>query len=121
MPVFRTLFPPLLVLASACAVAPLHAETLRIPATSLSAEGRPERGMTMATVEAEYGPPETRFEQVGGGHAKRPPIVRWDYSDFYVVFEKDRTIIAAPKNRAVKPIRKSEELEVESEAVTGSP
>ncbi|WP_420426849.1 hypothetical protein [Algiphilus sp.] len=121
MPVFRTLFPLLLLLTSATVMVPSHAETLRIPATSLTAEGLPERGMTMVAVEAEYGPPETRFDQVGGGHAKRPPIVRWDYSDFYVVFEKDRAIIAAPKNRAVKPIRQSEQLEVESEPVTGTP
>jgi hypothetical protein len=49
----------------------------------------PERGSTMATVEARFGAPQTRHEAVGS-----PPITRWDYAGFSVFFEKDRVIHA---------------------------
>jgi hypothetical protein len=49
----------------------------------------PKRGVTMAQVEAKFGPPVTKHEAVGA-----PPITRWDYAGFSVFFEHDRVIHA---------------------------
>jgi len=114
-----TLLPTLLLLIGISTA--VTAETLRIPAQITSDEGLPQRGKTMATIESRYGAPETRHASVGGGNAQRPPIVRWDYAGFYVVFERDRVILAAPKNRAVKPVRESDDLEVRTEPLRSSP
>jgi outer membrane protein assembly factor BamE (lipoprotein component of BamABCDE complex) len=50
---------------------------------------KPRRGITMADVEKHFGAPITRHPTVG-----QPPITRWDYKDFAVVFERDRVIDA---------------------------
>jgi len=50
---------------------------------------RPKRGSTMADVEKHFGAPATRHPTVGS-----PPITRWDYHGFAVVFENDRVIDA---------------------------
>jgi len=50
---------------------------------------RPKRGSTMADVEKHFGAPVTRHPTVGS-----PPITRWDYNGFAVVFEHDRVIHA---------------------------
>ncbi len=50
---------------------------------------RPKRGSTMADVEKHFGAPVTRHPTVGS-----PPITRWDYNGFAVVFERDRVIDA---------------------------
>jgi hypothetical protein len=50
---------------------------------------RPKRGSTMADVEKHFGAPLTRHPTVGS-----PPITRWDYNGFAVVFERDRVIDA---------------------------
>lgn len=42
----------------------------------------PTRGMSMAQVESRFGSPQTRRGPVG-----KPPITRWGYGDFSVVFE----------------------------------
>ncbi len=47
----------------------------------------PRRGSTMGDVEKHFGAPVTRHPTVG-----QPPITRWDYNGFAVVFEKDRVI-----------------------------
>ena len=52
----------------------------------------PRRGVTMADVEKQFGQPATRHPTVGGGTPAQPPITRWDYKDFAVVFERDRVI-----------------------------
>ncbi len=49
----------------------------------------PQRGLTMAQVEARYGAPRTRQAPVG-----KPPITRWDYGGLSVYFENDRVIHA---------------------------
>jgi hypothetical protein len=46
----------------------------------------------MAEVEKRFGQPVTRHPTVGGGAPAQPPITRWDYKDFAVVFERDRVI-----------------------------
>ncbi|MBM5811579.1 MAG: hypothetical protein FJ191_06390 [Gammaproteobacteria bacterium] len=58
------------------------------PADPLAAD-RPQRGITMATVQSRYGQPVTRHPAVG-----QPPITRWDYPSFAVFFEHDRVIHA---------------------------
>jgi hypothetical protein len=53
----------------------------------------PRRGVTMADVEKQFGQPITRHPTVGGAPAQ-PPITRWDYKDFAVVFERNLVIDA---------------------------
>ena len=53
---------------------------------------RPKRGLTMDDVEKHFGAPVTRHPTVGGSSAQQPPITRWDYNGFSVVFERDRVI-----------------------------
>ncbi|HVN43613.1 MAG TPA: hypothetical protein VMT66_00045 [Steroidobacteraceae bacterium] len=52
---------------------------------------RPKRGLTMDEVEKAFGAPVTRHATVGGA-PHQPPITRWDYNGFSVVFERDRVI-----------------------------
>ncbi|HEV8019425.1 MAG TPA: hypothetical protein VGP32_12800 [Steroidobacteraceae bacterium] len=54
----------------------------------------PKRGSTMTDVEKQFGAPVTRHPTVGGGSPHQPPITRWDYNGFSVVFERDRVIDA---------------------------
>ena len=53
---------------------------------------RPKRGLTMDQVEKQFGAPTTRHPTVGGTSQQQPPITRWDYNGFSVVFERDRVI-----------------------------
>jgi hypothetical protein len=52
----------------------------------------PKRGSTMSEVEKRFGAPVTRHPTVGGASPHQPPITRWDYNGFSVVFERDRVI-----------------------------
>ncbi|MBV8783335.1 MAG: hypothetical protein JOZ67_04020 [Gammaproteobacteria bacterium] len=52
-----------------------------------SALQRPKRGISMSDVERQFGAPLSKHDTVG-----QPPITRWDYNGFCVVFEKDRVI-----------------------------
>jgi hypothetical protein len=61
---------------------------------------RPKRGVTMAEVEKHFGAPVTRHPAVGGAGAHQPPITRWDYNGFTVVFEHDRVIDAVATGAA---------------------
>jgi hypothetical protein len=54
----------------------------------------PKRGLTMDEVEKHFGAPLNRHPAVGGASAQQPPIIRWDYSGFAVIFERDRVIDA---------------------------
>jgi hypothetical protein len=42
----------------------------------------PSRGMTMERVQDRFGAPQSRVAPVGD-----PPITRWEYPDFVVIFE----------------------------------
>jgi hypothetical protein len=53
---------------------------------------RPKRGLTMDEVEKQFGAPTARHPTVGGSSPQQPPITRWDYSGFAVIFERDRVI-----------------------------
>ena len=47
----------------------------------------PKRGSTMGDVEKRFGAPVDKHATVG-----QPPITRWDYNGFAVVFERDRVV-----------------------------
>ena len=49
--------------------------------------GKPTRGMTQQSVEANFGAPQSALDAVG-----EPPISRWEYANFVVFFEYDRVI-----------------------------
>jgi hypothetical protein len=71
---------------------PLYAETLMVgDQVQVKPPGMdvPQRGSTMAQVEAKYGAPREKHAAVG-----KPPITRWDYESLSVYFENDRVIHA---------------------------
>ena len=66
-------------------VATAQADILRVPDGGyivMEGEGLPSRGQTQSTVLGEHGEPDKRHATVGD-----PPITRWDYDGFSVVFE----------------------------------
>jgi hypothetical protein len=63
-------------------------------AASMNRAGLPSKGTSMADVQKKFGEPATRQPTVGGDSAKHPPITRWDYAGFSVIFEKDKVIDA---------------------------
>ncbi|HTQ36450.1 MAG TPA: hypothetical protein VMH77_05380 [Steroidobacteraceae bacterium] len=74
----------------ALATAPLYAQA---PPAGDQAQAQPavpdvpQRGSTMAQVEAKYGAPREKHAAVG-----KPPITRWDYDTFSVYFEREYVI-----------------------------
>lgn len=52
----------------------------------------PQRGMTMAQVEKQFGAPMRKLSPRGGDTKKHPVIKRWDYSKFIVYFEHSHVI-----------------------------
>jgi hypothetical protein len=87
----RNLKSSVAVLALALA-APAFSETLAIdgqvalkPATIQT----PQRGSTMTAVEAKFGAPSNKSSPVGS-----PPITKWFYPNFVVVFENDKVLHA---------------------------
>lgn len=69
-----------------CLLAGLVVQLLCIP--SAPAQSRePERGLDKSTVETRFGAP-LRIE----GPVGEPPITKWVYADFIVVFEYDRVL-----------------------------
>ena len=70
-----------------------NADVLDIPEPPQAVSGLPETGMTMDQVLAKYGEPSNRHNTVSKpGTSQRPPINRWDYSAFSVIFERDKVI-----------------------------
>ncbi|MGM0553314.1 MAG: hypothetical protein ACQETK_05855 [Pseudomonadota bacterium] len=63
-------------------------------------DGLPARGQSRTRVEREFGAPQKRHTPVGD-----PPITRWDYADFSVVFEGDHVLhsIVHGEHSARKP------------------
>jgi hypothetical protein len=57
------------------------APAARVPGTL------PDRGQSMAAVEARFGAPASRSAAVG-----QPPITRWSYPNFTVYFEYDHVV-----------------------------
>lgn len=52
----------------------------------------PRRGMSMAQVEARFGPPSDRLDPRGGQNHHWPTINRWMYPGFTVYFERTKVI-----------------------------
>ena len=54
----------------------------------------PAKGSSMNEVVKKFGEPRNKRPTVGGDTPKHPPITRWDYDTFVVIFEKDRVVDA---------------------------
>lgn len=54
----------------------------------------PAKGLSMAEVQKGYGDPRQKRPTVGGDSPKHPPITRWDYDAFSVIFERDKVVDA---------------------------
>lgn len=70
--------------------APVLAETLAVDgqvAVKPTGIETPQRGSTMAAVEAKFGAPTSKSNPVG-----KPPITKWFYPNFIVVFENDKVL-----------------------------
>jgi hypothetical protein len=68
------------------------ADTLEVPPAAERVPGAlPDRGLTMAQVEARFGAPSERKAAVGN-----PPIERWVYPGFTVFFEHQWVLHAIP-------------------------
>ena len=87
----RTRVLGLALVASVCGASGMaRADTLliqNVDAEQTTAAERPARGISMAKVEARFGPPATRSAPVG-----KPPITRWDYPNFAVYFEYNHVL-----------------------------
>jgi hypothetical protein len=71
---------------------PVFAETLAIDGqveVKPSAIETPQRGSTMSAVEEKFGAPANKSSAVGN-----PPITKWFYPNFVVVFENDKVLHA---------------------------
>ena len=87
----RTMKMTVIALALAAAV-PTFAETLAIDgqvAIKPSGVETPQRGSTMTSVEQKFGAPSNKSSPVGN-----PPITKWFYPNFVVVFEHDKVLHA---------------------------
>ena len=70
---------------------------------------KPDKGMSMSQVVAKYGQPSQKHSAVGGASKFQPPITRWDYPSFSVVFEHEHVIDAVVPEQPAK-IYPSDEL-----------
>ena len=74
------------------ATAPVLAETLAIDGQVTIKPANvetPQRGSSMEAVEARFGAPANKSGPVGN-----PPITKWFYPNFVVVFENDKVLHA---------------------------
>lgn len=74
------------------AATPVLAETLAIDGQVTIKPANfetPQRGSSMAAVEARFGAPANKSSAVGD-----PPITKWFYPNFVVVFEHDKVLHA---------------------------
>lgn len=94
-----------------------HADLLVIPqgAESATPVDKPDKGMHMNQVLAKYGEPTNKHGTVGGASKFQPPITRWDYPQFSVVFEHDIVIDSVVPEQPAK-IYPNEELQPAPEA-----
>lgn len=82
--------PLLLLLSINTLTGHLAAEEVRIPIgqqTGAQPLSVPLNGESRQRVLKHFGPPDKEYPRVG-----RPPISRWDYSQFSVYFERDRVL-----------------------------
>jgi hypothetical protein len=81
-------------IAAALTASPVFAETLAIDGqVQVKPAGveTPARGASMSAVEAKFGAPANKSGPVGSG-VQTPPITKWFYPNFVVVFENDKVI-----------------------------
>lgn len=52
----------------------------------------PSKGMSKSSVVANYGEPSAKRPAVGGGSPHQPPITRWDYDGYSVIFENSHVV-----------------------------
>lgn len=62
----------------------------------------PVRGATKSQVQQQFGTPQYTKGPVGD-----PPITRWVYSDFSVVFEHDKALHSFPRNQGLENLPSS--------------
>src|SRR5690349_15197264 len=82
------------VAADDLAVPGAEAPAQAAPADAPAPVSLPAKGTTMNVVKKNFGEPRDKKGPVGGDSPKHPPITRWDYDGFVVIFEKDRVIDA---------------------------
>ena len=88
----RTLKLVSMIAAGIALAAPAVAETLAVDgqvAVKPSGVETPQRGASMTAVEARFGAPANKSDPVGN-----PPITKWFYPNFVVVFEHDKVLHA---------------------------
>lgn len=86
----------IMLVATVLALGQARADTLLVEGlaqASATAAERPSRGMTMNAVSAKWGAPGAKSDAIG-----QPPITRWDYGSFVVVFEYDHVVHAVAKH-----------------------
>ena len=88
-----------------------HADLLVIPegAGPTTPVNKPDKGMSMSQVVAKFGEPTNKHSPVGGASKVQPPITRWDYPQFTVVFEHEHVIDAVVPEQPAK-VYPTEEL-----------
>ena len=60
--------------------------------TTFDQAGKPTRGMSQESVQANFGAPQSTVAAVGD-----PPISRWEYAEFVVFFEHNLVIHSVTK------------------------
>ena len=99
---------PIMTLSLICGS--VQADVIELPEGEITPEIMlPAKGMSMDDVAKKYGEPREKFGAVGGA-PRQPPITRWDYDAFAVIFERDRVIDAVIPG-APPPIHNKEELQ----------
>jgi hypothetical protein len=87
-----------LAIAGLLAIAPASsADELLIEQTEAARPEMPTRGMTMDRVQNRFGAPQSVSGPIG-----EPPITRWDYDRFVVVFEY-RHVVHSVVKREIPP------------------
>jgi len=61
---------------------------------ALYSDNFPEKGLKMEEVKTQFGSPIQENPAIG-----KPPIIRWDYSNYSVYFEKEYVIHSVPHQR----------------------
>jgi hypothetical protein len=76
-----------------CVAGSAAADVLKIPeGATAPTVTLPNKGSSMADVEKKFGAPRAKRPTVGGDSPKHPPITRWDYEGFSLIFEHDKVV-----------------------------
>ncbi|HUS25696.1 MAG TPA: hypothetical protein VM369_12200 [Candidatus Binatia bacterium] len=81
------------VAAGLALIASAHADVLSLPEGEPVPQIKlPAKGLSQAEVTKQFGEPRRKQQTVGGTAPKQPPITRWDYDGYSVIFERDRIV-----------------------------